>query len=104
MLSGDGVQVGKHLESPTGSNVCDPRYAPLFETVGANWFRRPFFQNAVNNPGQVHISTPYLSLTGSYLCVTFSEAIRFGGDTFVFCCDLNADRLGGEFTNRVSVR
>lgn len=104
LLSSDGVQVGKHLESPTGSNVCDPRYAPLFETVGANWFRRPFFQNAVNNPGQVHISTPYLSLTGSYMCVTFSEAIRFGGETYVFCCDLNSNRLGGEFMNRTSVR
>jgi len=104
LLSADGVQVGKHLESPTGSNVCDPRYAPLFDTVGANWFRRPFFQNAVNNPGQVHISTPYLSLTGSYMCVTFSEAIRFGGDTYVFCCDLNADRLGGAFICRTSAR
>lgn len=104
LLNADGVQVGKHLESPSGSNVCDPRYAPLFETVGANWFRRPFFQNAVNNPGQVHMSTPYLSLTGSYMCVTFSEAIRFGGETYVFCCDLNSDRLGGEFTNRFSAR
>ena len=104
LLSADGVQVGKHLESPTGSNVCDPRYAPLFETVGANWFRRPFFQNAMNNPGQVHISTPYLSLTGSYMCVTFSEAINFGGETYVFCCDLNTDRIGGDFMSRTSVR
>lgn len=104
LLRADGVQVGKHLESPTGSNVCDPRYAPLFETVGANWFRRPFFQNAMSSPGQVHISTPYLSLTGSYMCVTFSEAINFDGETYVFCCDLNTDRLGGEFTSRMSVR
>lgn len=104
LLSADGVQVGKHLEAPTGSNVCDPRYAPLFDTVGANWFRRPFFQNAVNNPGQVHISTPYLSLTGSYMCVTFSEAIQFGGKSYVFCCDLNSDRLGGEFTSRMAAK
>ena len=104
LLNADGVQVGKHLESPTGSNVCDPRYAPLFETVGANWFRRPFFQNAVNNPGQVHISTPYLSLTGSYMCVTFSEVICLSGETYVFCCDLNSNLLGGEFTSRTLAR
>ncbi len=102
LLSADGVQVGKHLESPSGSNVCDPRYAPLFDTVGANWFRRPFFQNAVNHPGQVHISTPYLSLTGSYMCVTFSEVVRCGGATYVFCCDLNADRLDGMFDSGAS--
>lgn len=104
LLNADGVQVGKHLESRTGSNVCDPRYAPLFETVGANWFRRPFFQNAINNPGQVHISTPYLSLTGSYMCVTFSEAIRIGGATYVFCCDLNISRLDGDFMGRTSTK
>ncbi len=104
LLRADGVQAGKHLESPYSSNVCDPRYAPLFETVGANWFRRPFFQNAINNPGQVHISTPYLSLTGSYMCVTFSEAIRCGGDTYVFCCDLNMDCLRGKFTDRTITR
>lgn len=96
LLTGEGVQVGMNVVSSHGSKVCDPRYAPLFDTVGANWYRRPFFQNAINNPGQVQISTPYLSLTGSYMCVTFSIAITVAGTLHVFCCDLNWSRVGGE--------
>lgn len=96
LLTADGVQVGMNVVSAQGSNVCDPRFAPLFDTVGANWYRRPFFQNAINNPGQVQISTPYLSLTGSYMCVTFSIAIAVAGSQHVFCCDVNWSRVSGE--------
>lgn len=94
LLTDDGVQVGMNVVSQNGSKVCDPRYAPLFNTQGANWYRRPFFQNAINNPGHVQISTPYLSLTGSYMCVTFSIAIIVAQTPHVFCCDVNSSRIG----------
>jgi EAL domain-containing protein (putative c-di-GMP-specific phosphodiesterase class I) len=93
LLTADGVQVGDSLIAANGSKVCDPRYAPLFNTSGSNWYRRPFFQNAILNPGQVQISTPYLSLTGAYLCVTLSCALEVQGKWYVFGCDLNWDRL-----------
>jgi EAL domain-containing protein (putative c-di-GMP-specific phosphodiesterase class I) len=93
LLNGDGVQTGQCLLSAGGVKVCDPRYAPLFDTAGANWFRRPYFQSAMHNPGHVQISTPYLSLAGAYLCVTLSIAIHVDGGLHVFCCDVNWDRL-----------
>ncbi len=93
LLTGDGVQIGKTLLATGGSKVCDPRFAPLFEIAGANWFRRPFFQSAIGSPGQAQISAPYLSLTGAYLCVTLSIAIRIAGVPHVFCCDINWDRV-----------
>lgn len=93
LLDQNGAQVGLTLAAPAGSKICDPRYAPLLNSDGANWFKRPFFQTAIHNPGQVQISSPYLSLTGAYLCVTLSIAITISGATHVFCCDVNWDRF-----------
>ncbi len=93
LLGDDGVQVGQCQLSTAGVKVCDPRYAPLFDTAGANWFRRPYFQSAIHSPGHVQISTPYLSFAGAYLCVTLSIAIRIGGKRHVFCCDVNWERF-----------
>ncbi|MHB8455955.1 MAG: EAL domain-containing protein [Acidiferrobacterales bacterium] len=88
LLDGDAVQMGRNLTSPSGAAKADPRFHPLEDVSGARWFRRPYFRRAIEQPGEVHMSRPYLSLTGTRMCVTLAIALERGGNRVVLCCDL----------------
>jgi len=88
LLDDEGAQIGTNLVAAERAALADPRFAPLEDTSGARWFRRPYFRRAVGQPGQVMMSRPYLSLTGVHMCVTLSVAIETGGECRVLCCDL----------------
>lgn len=61
---------------------------PLSDARGACWARRQYFRNAIEQPGRVQISRPYLSLTEQRLCVTFSCVVmRPGLGQVVLCMD-----------------
>jgi len=62
--------------------------APMCNTQGGTWYRRPYFRVAMNEPNRLHTSRPYLSSTGAYMCVTLS--IGFGDPLrHVLCCDID---------------
>jgi len=91
LLDAEGVQIGANLTSPSRAEKADPRFLPLEDVSGARWFRRSYFRRAIGEPGQVHKSRPYLSLTGTHMCVTLAVAMACGGARQVLCCDLNWD-------------
>jgi len=89
LLNRDGMQLGKNIVSQSRANTSDLRFLPVSNAEGANWSRRHYFRRAVNNPGEVQTTRPYLSVAQANMCITLSIAIQANEDTRVFCCDLD---------------
>ncbi len=85
-LDHHGRQVGPNFESPT---THDPRFSPCADADGADWSRRPYFQNAIAQPGRVHACRPYLSIRDARSCVTISVAFGEDPEYRVLCADLD---------------
>lgn len=85
LLDADGFQIGYNVE---GRRPRDARFAPLADARGANWFRRPYFRKAIDRPGALQHTRPYLSITDARLCVTLSIAFERDGQRMVLCGDL----------------
>lgn len=93
LLDEHGRQIGRNLESRANRAAFDPRFAPLYDAVGANWSARHYFRRATLNPGKIQRTRPYLSLNGPRMCMTFSVTVQIDGFTQVLCADIDADRL-----------
>lgn len=91
LLDQDGVQMEASLIAASHLGVEDARYQPLAEATGANWFRRPYFRRALQNPGELQITRPYLSIATGRLCVTLSQAMEVAGQVQVLCYDIDWD-------------
>ncbi|HET9113751.1 MAG TPA: EAL domain-containing protein [Burkholderiales bacterium] len=90
LLNESGIQIGVNIISNPGSHLtADPRLKPITDIRDANWSRRHYFRRAINNPGNLQISRPYLSITGANMCVTLSLQINTGTAIQVFCCDID---------------
>jgi EAL domain-containing protein (putative c-di-GMP-specific phosphodiesterase class I) len=101
LLALPGVQVcflldeqGRHLAEPllppdVKPESPDPRFQPLGLAGDARWARRPYFRRALDEPGVVQMTRPYLSLHGARMCVTLSVALRVGGRPQVLCTDVD---------------
>lgn len=89
LLDSEGRQLGKNIDSPLRQSNDDPRFLPLSDAGGAVWSRRPYFRQAMNNPRQIQITRPYLSITGVNMCITVSMAVRKNDEMLVLCCDLD---------------
>ncbi|WP_310698063.1 EAL domain-containing protein [Marinospirillum sp.] len=94
LLDAEGVQIVENLH-PGGAPTATPAYAPLNQGAGALWARRSYFRNALEQPGQVQVSAPYLGLPDATLDITLSVALRGGtsGKLLVLCADLPASWL-----------
>jgi EAL domain-containing protein (putative c-di-GMP-specific phosphodiesterase class I) len=88
LLNSEGRQIGRNLNNRQAGSAADPRYAPLSDTTGAVWSRRSYFQHAVDQPGVLYMSEPYLSMTDPRSCVTMSMAIEIDECMHVLCADL----------------
>ncbi|HET8730928.1 MAG TPA: EAL domain-containing protein [Moraxellaceae bacterium] len=85
VIDGEGYQIGDTALTP---HAVHGRGHPLSDARGACWARRQYFRNAVEQPGRVQISRPYLSLTEQRLCQTFSCVVmRPGLGQVVLCMD-----------------
>lgn len=85
VIDAQGYQIGDTALTP---HALRGRGHPLSDARGACWARRQYFRNAVEQPGRVQISRPYLSLTEQRLCVTFSCVVmRPGLGQVVLCMD-----------------
>jgi len=91
MLSEDGSQLSANVEATRRTGSIDKKMEPLYQATGAKWQLRPYYRNAVNNPGELQITPPYLSITDAELCVTLSQTIQMNGEMHILCCDLKWD-------------
>ncbi|WP_292252928.1 EAL domain-containing protein [Marinospirillum sp.] len=90
MLDAEGVQIVENISAR--SEVSGTAYAPLSRSVGALWARRGYFRHALEQPGQVQISQPYLGLPDATLDITLSIALNAGNPArlLVLCADCPA--------------
>ncbi|WP_087047228.1 EAL domain-containing protein [Caballeronia ptereochthonis] len=69
------------------------RFAPIADPSAGRWDNRPYFVDAHANPQQVITSAPYLSVTGTSLCVTLTIAMQRAAKPVVIGADLDWRRL-----------
>ena len=96
LVAGDGSQIGASAETERSVAARDRRLTPIRPVTGTNWQTKPFFRRAIEAPGKVQITRPYLSATGPKFCVTLSYALSLNGSYHVLCADLDFAALAGE--------
>ncbi|WP_029933990.1 EAL domain-containing protein [Thiomicrospira pelophila] len=95
LLNSEGVQIVESLISEHVIQDTSMRYAPLTRSDGALWARRAYFRNAMDQPDQVQLSSPYIGLPNANLNITLSKALcrPFSEEKNVLCVDINAHYL-----------
>ena len=89
LLDDAGRQIGDNAWAPQRRYVEPPAFAPMRETEGAHWGRRPYFRRAAESVGKVQVTRPYRTVHGGHLCVTVSVAFRTGAAGLrVVCGDI----------------
>ena len=97
LIGGDGLQVGANVNAERNVYSDDPRFEVVQPVEGTDWQTKPYFRRAIEAPGKVQITRPYLSVTGPKLCVTLSFAFEASdGSQQVLCVDLDFAALAGE--------
>jgi EAL domain-containing protein (putative c-di-GMP-specific phosphodiesterase class I) len=89
LLDSEGRQIGHNIVNDRQPPLIDKRYTPLFNADGANWSRRYYFRRALDHPGKVQVTRPYLSITGGNQCITVSIGTHLNGEMLVLCGDVN---------------
>ena len=96
LVAGDGSQIGASVETEGNVAARDRRLTLIRPVTGTNWQTKPFFRRAIEAPGKVQITRPYLSATGPKFCVTLSYALSLNGSYHVLCADLDFAALAGD--------
>lgn len=92
LIDDRGVQIEDTAAGPDNGRNLDPRYRPLENTSSADWYRQHYLKQALAQPDRMHVTRPYLSITGVYMCITLSLGYRFRGQLRVLCCDVLAEQ------------
>lgn len=92
LLDSEGRQIGRNLNSHHAPTKTNPKFLPLADTTGAVWSRRTYFQHAIDQPGVLYMSDPYLSMTDTRSCITLSMAIEIDDAMHVLCADVLAPK------------
>lgn len=90
-IAKDGSQSIANFTSPNYSNNNINKLSPLLKAEGASWVHRPYFKDAIHNPGEIQTSEPYLSIPDGKMCITFSVMVGNDAGAYVLCCDINWD-------------
>ncbi len=97
LIGSDGLQIGANVETESRIHAQDQRFEVVQPTEGTDWQTKPYFRRAIETPGKVQITRPYLSVLGPKLCVTLSFAFEpSDGTQQVLCVDLDFALLAGE--------
>jgi len=97
LIGSDGLQIGANVEAQSKARSQDQRFDVVQPTEGTDWQTKPYFRRAIETPGKVQITRPYLSVLGPKLCVTLSFAFEASdGAQQVLCVDLDFASLAGE--------
>jgi len=89
LLDKEGRQIGDNMVNPRQMAVADQRYSPVANAQGANWSRRFYFRRALEHPGRVQVTRPYLSIAGANQCITVSIGSLVDGEMRVLCGDVS---------------
>ncbi len=95
LIDADGVQITDTLLPNGNPRDQDPRFKPLEDTASADWCRQQYLSQAIEQPGNLQVTAPYLCVTGANMCVTLSLAYESQGSLKVLCCDIltNSDQM-----------
>jgi EAL domain-containing protein (putative c-di-GMP-specific phosphodiesterase class I) len=96
LIRSDGSQAGANVEAERNAAARDRRLDPMRPAAGTNWQNKPYFRRAVEAPGRIQMTRPYLSVTGPKLCVTLSFAFFAQDSLQVVCADLDYQSLAGQ--------
>jgi len=97
LIGADGLQIGADVEAERNARAHDPRFEPVQPTEGTDWQTKSYFRSAIEAPGKVQVTRPYLSVAGPKLCVTLTFAFDApDGSQQVLCADLDFAALAGE--------
>ncbi len=88
LLDDRGNQIGPSIYGPIDRLRRTERFTPLACGEHANWSHKDYHYRALQQPGKMHISEPYLSVADGSMCITVSQALTRNGRTTVYCCDL----------------
>lgn len=88
LLDEVGYQIGNSIHAPSYKQEVDKRVLPLIAGKNASWSHKYYHFRAINQPGKLQVTRPYLSVAGLHMCITVSQAIEVNDTVFVFCCDL----------------
>jgi EAL domain-containing protein (putative c-di-GMP-specific phosphodiesterase class I) len=93
LLDGEARQIGDNAWAPSRLESEPLAFAPMRQTEGAHWGRRPYFRRAMENVGLVQVTRPYRTVHGAHLCVTVSVAFRGrpGAPLRVVCGDIGSE-------------
>jgi EAL domain-containing protein (putative c-di-GMP-specific phosphodiesterase class I) len=89
VIDAKGRQSGRNVVLRADRASYETRFLPLTDAQGANWLRRPYFRTAIDEPGRVHVTRPYLSINEAIPCVTLSVATQIADRTCVLCGDID---------------
>jgi len=90
LANSQGVQIEDTLIPESASHLLDPRFRPLENSANADWFRKKYLRQALAQPETLQITSPYLCVTGAYMCITLSQSYYHNGELKVLCCDILA--------------
>ena len=97
LIGRDGLQIGANVEADRNVQARDPRFDQMKPTAGTDWQTKSYFRRAIETPGKVQITRPYLAVTGPRLCVTLSFDFEApDGLQQVLCTDLDFAALAGD--------
>lgn len=91
LVDEQGVQIDDTVVSDMTAQNLDPRFRPLENTSRADWYRQQYLRQALAHPETLHVTTPYLCITGAYMCVTLSLGFYDQGVLKILCCDILAN-------------
>lgn len=87
VLDAEGNQFGPLLEPPGWAARSTALFNPLAGLPDANWGHRPYFRRALEHPGAIQVTRPYLSSEKGVACVTFSVCEAQYGQPWVLCAN-----------------
>ncbi|WP_273003742.1 EAL domain-containing protein [uncultured Marinobacter sp.] len=93
VLDQNGIQQGNLAR--THPDIKQVRFNPLYESAGACWAHREYFQKARQRPQHIHCSRPYVGLPDARRTVTLSTVLHFQEQTQVLCVDIHPDEVFG---------
>ncbi len=97
LIGAEGLQIGADVEAERSARAHDRRFEPVQPTEGTDWQTKSYFRSAIEAPGKVQITRPYLSVAGPKLCVTLTFAFEApDGSQKVLCADLDFAALAGD--------
>jgi len=93
VLDENGIQVGETYAIDHKGQQASNLFKPLERSQGAVWIRRPYWQRAMSQQGEIQCTRPYLSVATGRLCVTLSVAYQSPLGVRLLCFDLDCDVL-----------